>query len=135
MARGGPRDTYTLENYRYFLFGSATSTANWNVTHLNAFWLTIVMSLFITILNFAICYPLAYYLAQVAKAGTVRVLMLLLIVPYWVNEILRAFSLRLIGDDVRFARRDGISTSPPFRGVTLKHGAVMDAPEFPLLSG
>ena len=46
----------------------------------------------------------------------------------------RAFSLRLIGDDVRFARRDGVITSPPFRGVTLKHGDVMNAPEFPLLS-
>lgn len=45
----------------------------------------------------------------------------------------RAFSLRLMGDDVRFARREGINTSPPFRNVTLKHGDVMDAPEFPLL--
>jgi len=47
----------------------------------------------------------------------------------------RAFSLRLMGDNVRFARRSGINTSPPFRGVTLKHGDVMDAPEFPLLAG
>jgi ectoine hydroxylase-related dioxygenase (phytanoyl-CoA dioxygenase family) len=47
----------------------------------------------------------------------------------------RAFSLRLIGDDVRFARRAGIVTSPPFRGVTLSHGDPMDAPEFPLLLG
>ena len=47
----------------------------------------------------------------------------------------RAFSLRLMGDNVRFARREGINTSPPFRGVTLQHGAVMDAPEFPLLAG
>jgi len=47
----------------------------------------------------------------------------------------RAFSLRLLGDDVRFARREGIVTSPPFRGVKLPHGAVMDAPEFPLLAG
>ncbi len=46
----------------------------------------------------------------------------------------RAFSLRLIGDDVRFARREGINTSPPFRSVTLPHGAEMDAPEFPLLT-
>lgn len=46
----------------------------------------------------------------------------------------RAFSLRLIGDDVRFARREGINTSPPFRGVTLAHGAVMEAPEFPMLN-
>jgi ectoine hydroxylase-related dioxygenase (phytanoyl-CoA dioxygenase family) len=46
----------------------------------------------------------------------------------------RAFSLRLIGDDVRFARREGIVTSPPFRDVKLEPGAVMDAPEFPLLA-
>ena len=46
----------------------------------------------------------------------------------------RAFSLRLIGDDVRFARRAGVVTSPPFRGVKLKHGDEMDAPEFPLLA-
>jgi ectoine hydroxylase-related dioxygenase (phytanoyl-CoA dioxygenase family) len=45
----------------------------------------------------------------------------------------RAFSLRLLGDDARFARREGVKTSPPFRGVTLKHGAVMDAAEFPVL--
>jgi ectoine hydroxylase-related dioxygenase (phytanoyl-CoA dioxygenase family) len=45
----------------------------------------------------------------------------------------RAFSLRLLGDDIRFARRKGVVTSPPFRGVQLQHGAVMDAPEFPLI--
>lgn len=45
----------------------------------------------------------------------------------------RAFSLRLIGDDIRFARREGVITSPPFRGVTLQHGDVMNAPEFPIL--
>lgn len=45
----------------------------------------------------------------------------------------RAFSLRLLGDDARFARREGRKTSPPFRTVTLADGAVMDAPEFPLL--
>ena len=47
----------------------------------------------------------------------------------------RAFSLRLLGDDARYARREGVNTSPPFRGVTLAHGAAMDAPEFPLLIG
>lgn len=95
-ARGGPRDVYTLENYRYFLYGSTSSTANWNITHINAFWLTIVMSIFITILNFAICYPLAYFLAQVAGPASVRVYMLLLIIPYWVNELLRAFAFGIL---------------------------------------
>jgi len=52
-----------------------------------------------------------------------------------VSEQRRAFSLRLLGDDARFARREGVVTSPPFRSVTLAHGAVMDAPEFPLLLG
>ena len=45
----------------------------------------------------------------------------------------RAFSLRLLGDDATFARREGIVTSPPFEGVTLKHGDPMEAPEFPRL--
>jgi spermidine/putrescine transport system permease protein len=95
-ARGGPRDVYTLQNYQYFLFGSTISTDSWNVTHLNAFWLTIVMSIFVTILNFAICYPLAYFLAQVASPGELRTFMLLLIIPYWVNEILRAFAFGIL---------------------------------------
>jgi spermidine/putrescine transport system permease protein len=95
-ARGGPRDVYTIANYQYFLFGSTTSTENWNTTHLNAFWTTIVTSVLITLLNFAICYPLAYFLAQVAKPGALRLFMLLLIIPYWVNELLRAFAFGIL---------------------------------------
>lgn len=49
------------------------------------------------------------------------------------SEQRRAFSLRLLGDNARYARREGIKTSPPFRGLKLAHGAVMEAPEFPLL--
>jgi len=94
--RGGPLDVYTLENYRYFLFGSIKDTSQWNYTHLNAFWITIAVSVVITIVNFAICYPLAYYMAQVAKPQVMTRLMLLLIVPYWVNEILRAFAFRVM---------------------------------------
>lgn len=93
---GGPKDYYTLENYRYFLFGSTTSTAAWNVTHLKAFFLTIWVSIVITALDFVICYPLAFYMAQVAKPARLRLLMLMLIAPYWVNEILRAFAFRIL---------------------------------------
>ena len=45
----------------------------------------------------------------------------------------RAFSLRLVGDDTRFVRREGIVTSPPFPGVTLEHGDVLAGEEFPVL--
>ena len=94
--RGGPDDIYTLENYRYFLYGSTRDFSHWNVTHLHAFWITIFVSVIITIVNFCVCYPLAYFMAQVARPGMVLRLMLLLVVPYWVNEILRAFAFRVL---------------------------------------
>jgi spermidine/putrescine transport system permease protein len=93
---GGPKDHYTLENYRYFIYGSTTSTEYYNTLHLKAFYLTIVASLCVTAFNFCFCYPLAFYLAQVAKPQRLRLFMLLLILPFWVNEILRAFAFRVI---------------------------------------
>ena len=47
----------------------------------------------------------------------------------------RAFSLRLLGDNARFVRRDGIVTSPPFTQVTLQNGDPLVASEFPMLRG
>ena len=96
VKRGGPDDVYTLENYRYFLFGSTRDASRWNTTHLHAFWITIFVSVLITIANFAICYPLAYFMAQVARPRVMLRLMLLLIVPYWINEVLRAFAFRVL---------------------------------------
>jgi len=93
---GGPKDVYTLENYRYFLFGSTVSTSQWNVLHLRAFATTIVASVLVTAVDFCICYPLAYFMAQAAKPQRLRLLLLLLIVPYWLNEVLRAFAFRVL---------------------------------------
>ena len=45
----------------------------------------------------------------------------------------RAFSLRLVGDDTHFVRREGIVTSPPFPYVTLSHGDGLAGNEFPIL--
>ena len=47
----------------------------------------------------------------------------------------RAFSLRLVGDDTYFVRREGIVTSPPFPAVTLRHGDILSGEEFPVLLG
>ena len=47
----------------------------------------------------------------------------------------RAFSLRLVGDDISFVRREGIVTSPPFPKVTLQNNAPLIADEFPVLFG
>ena len=93
---GGPKDLYTSENYHYFLYGSTTSNDAINWLHLKAFSLTIFASVCAALFNFALSYPLAFYMAQVAKPARVRFLLLLLIAPYWVNEILRAFAFRII---------------------------------------
>ncbi len=92
--RGGPEDVLTLAQYKSFFV--APTGHGVNVTHMGAFLFSILASIAVTALNFAICYPLAFYMAQSGTAQRVRLIMLALIVPYWVNEILRAFSLRLL---------------------------------------
>ncbi|MFT3988631.1 ABC transporter permease [Aestuariivirga sp.] len=94
MQRGGPNDFLTIEQYKSFIITPTDGTLN--TIHIWAFLTSILVSVAVTALNFAICYPLAFYMAQVGTAQKVRLLMLGLIVPYWVNEILRAFALRLL---------------------------------------
>lgn len=45
----------------------------------------------------------------------------------------RAFSLRLVGDEARFSRREGIVSSPPFREVTLNSGDPLVGETFPVI--
>ena len=42
----------------------------------------------------------------------------------------RAFSIRFIGDDVKYIDRGG-ETSPPFKGINLNNGAKMREDWFP----
>ncbi|PZF78461.1 ABC transporter permease [Aestuariivirga litoralis] len=92
--RGGPTDVLTIAQYKSFFINPVDNEIN--TTHIWAFVFSIITSVLVTAVNFAICYPLAYYMAQAGTAQKVRLIMLALIVPYWVNEILRAFSLRLL---------------------------------------
>ena len=50
----------------------------------------------ITALALVVCYPIAYYLAKVATHKWLSILMLCLLVPYWVNEVLRAYAWRVL---------------------------------------
>ncbi|MBA4097481.1 MAG: ABC transporter permease [Rhodospirillum sp.] len=94
VERGGPKDVLTIAQYQSFFM---TPTGDGlNRTHMGAFVFSIIASIAVTALNFAICYPLAFYMAQSGTPQKVRLILLALIVPYWVNEILRAFSLRLL---------------------------------------
>ncbi len=96
---GGPKDTYTLEHYKFLVLGAPGAEASYNIVDLGVFVRTLLAALFVTLLDLALCYPLAYYLGQSNGGGFIRVLVLLLIIPYWVNEILRAFAFRIIFGD------------------------------------
>jgi spermidine/putrescine transport system permease protein len=50
------------------------------------------VSLLVTCIAFALCYPIAYYLAQTGNKQRTAVVMIGLFIPYWVNEILRTFA-------------------------------------------
>jgi spermidine/putrescine transport system permease protein len=96
---GGPKDVYTLEHYKFLVLGAQGADSSYNAVDLGVFMRTLLAALFVTLLDLALCYPLAYYLGQSNGGGFVRVLVLLLISPYWVNEILRAFAFRIIFGD------------------------------------
>jgi spermidine/putrescine transport system permease protein len=98
--QGGPEDVYTLANYLYFVFGHPGNPDGYNAVDLRVFFRTLVAAAFVTLFNLVLCYPFAYYLAQVATGTWARVLALSLIVPYWINEILRAFAFRIIFGDI-----------------------------------
>lgn len=55
---------------------------------------TLATTAAITLLCLIVCYPIAYYLAKVATRGWLSLLMLALLVPFWVNEVLRAYAWR-----------------------------------------
>ncbi len=87
---------YTLEHYKYMLYGSAQSTDSYNYVDLSVFGRTILAAIFVTLIDVALCYPVAYYLAHVAKGGWARLMVMSLIVPFWVNELLRAFAFKIM---------------------------------------
>jgi spermidine/putrescine transport system permease protein len=84
---GGAKDVYSVDNYLTF-FRSPI--------HIQVFIWTIVYSSVVTVLCFVIAYPLAYYLAKVARSNLVPTLFLLLLIPLWVSEVLRSFAWFII---------------------------------------
>jgi len=84
---GGPKDVYSLNNYLTF-FQSPI--------HISVFVWTILYSSLVTLICFAVAYPMAYYLAKVANRRLLPTLFLLLFVPLWVSEVLRSFAWFII---------------------------------------
>ncbi len=90
---GGPEDVYTISNYSYFLFGNGES---FNALDTGVLFKTLFAAAIVTFIDILICYPIAFILAHSATGVAARMMVLGLIVPFWVNEILRAFAFRVI---------------------------------------
>jgi spermidine/putrescine transport system permease protein len=80
---GGAKDVYTIHNY---------ITLWRNDVHYAIFLKTIWGSALVTMLSLVVCYPIAYHLAQDAGPRRRATLLLLLIIPFWINELLRTFA-------------------------------------------
>ncbi len=87
---------YTIEHYKYMIYGSAKAQQSYNVVDLSVFFRTILAAIMVTLIDLALCYPVAYYIAHVATGGWARLMAISLIVPFWVNEILRAFAFKIM---------------------------------------
>ena len=87
---GGPEDVYTLKNY-IVLFMTPM--------HRAIFLKTIWSSIIVTSVALSICYPIAFYLAKVARGARLNWVLMGLIIPYWINELLRIFAWQLILSD------------------------------------
>lgn len=97
---GGPRDTYSLGNYMKVLDGNVQKSLlgiSFSIpVHVYTFFLTIFYSMLVTFICFVMAYPLAYYLAKIVRPKSLPTLLLMLFIPLWVSEVLRAFAWWII---------------------------------------
>ena len=96
LLRGGEDDVYTLMHYKHFLYGAESSKDAYNYVDIGVFFDTIITAVLVTIINLCLCYPIAFYIAKVATPNTARLLIVSLIIPFWINELLRSFALRIL---------------------------------------
>lgn len=84
---GGPQDIYTLGNFQVAL-GDEFNRA----IFLKTIWASVVT----TVLALVACYPIAYILARARRSPWVGIAIIALLVPFWINEVLRSFAWQLL---------------------------------------
>ncbi len=103
----------SLANYMTFVERAAV---------LMTFVRTAVMSILATLITLLIAFPVAYYIAKIAKGRLQSALFLLCLMPFWVSELVRTFGwmilLREIGRDLDPAAMDAASPTSRSRCST-----------------
>lgn len=106
-AMGGPDDGYTLANLAY-LFGEPV--------HRAIFFKTIWASALVAAVTFVVCYPIAFWMAQHATPRQLTLALLLIFIPFLINEVLRTLAWFII-----------LAFRGPLNAVLLELGLI-DAP-------
>ena len=82
---------WTLDNYRYFFSVS---------TYIHTMWATVWVSIIATALTIGLAFPFTYWLVRYVRRGALqRLLLVLVILPFWTSYLLRVYSwLNILGD-------------------------------------
>lgn len=75
------KDGFTLDYIKKF-----TETNN-----LNAFWLSVILSVIATVICLIIAYPFAYFLSRLGPTSQ-KIQMVLIMLPMWMNMLVRTYS-------------------------------------------
>jgi spermidine/putrescine transport system permease protein len=86
-AAGGPEDVYSLDNFAY-LWGEEV--------HRRIFLKTIWASALVAAVTFLVCYPIAFWMAQHATRRQLTLALLLVFIPFLINEVLRTLAWFII---------------------------------------
>ena len=82
---------WTVDNYRYFFSVS---------TYVHTMWATIWVSVAATVATIGLAFPFTYWLVRYVRRGALqRLLLVLVILPFWTSYLLRVYSwLNILGD-------------------------------------
>jgi len=82
---------WTIENYRYFASQSV---------YVHTMWSTLWVALASTAITLGLAFPFSYWLARYVPRGLQKLLLVLVIVPFWTSYLLRVYSwLNILGDN------------------------------------
>lgn len=108
MARdsyGGVEYSFTLDNYKAIL----------QPIYLKVIWKSLKLAFITTVICLLIGYPLAYYIARKPYKVAAKLLILIMI-PFWTNSLVRLYSINLIGQPngflSKFLMNIGMITKP-----------------------
>lgn len=87
--RGETIATWTIANYRAFL-------GQGGGVFVQALWNSIEVTAIVTLLSLLVAYPIAYVLAYRVPSRWQRVLLVLLVLPFWTSYVIRSYSWLLV---------------------------------------